>query len=180
MHRLMPLLLVAVFALAACGGEDPTLEAPEGDGTDTTDTTDEADEPGDTAEDAPEDAGDYDVSDQPADAQAMFAAPADGDTVTMPVRVDMRAAGVEIAPAGDPVVGQGHFHVVVDAGCVPDGEVVPGPGDEAVADGYYHFGDGSSAGQLELVPGTYELCVQLADGLHQAFGGTETITVTVE
>lgn len=174
MHRLLPLLIVTVLALAACGGEDPALEPPEDDTPDTTDTTDEAD-------DTPEDTGgDYDVSEQPADAQAMFASPADGDTVTMPVRVDMRAVGVEIAPAGEPVVGQGHFHVVVDAGCVPDGEFVPGPGDEAAAEGYYHFGDGSSAGQLELEPGTYELCIQLADGVHQAFGGTETITVTVE
>ena len=177
MYRLLPLLLVAVLALAACGGEDPALEPPADDGTGTTDTTDEGGEGGDTTGDA---AGDYDVSDQPADAQAMFASPADGDSVTMPVRVDMRAAGVAIAPAGEPTVGEGHFHVVVDAGCVPDGEFVPGPGDEAAGDGYYHFGDGSSAGQLELEPGTYELCLQLADGLHQAFGGTETITVTVE
>jgi hypothetical protein len=69
---------------------------------------------------------------------------------------------------------------MVDIGCVTDGEIIPGPGEEAEADGYYHLGDGSDSRDLGLEPGDYELCVQLADGFHIAFGETQTISVTVE
>ncbi len=159
MHRLLPLLLAALLALAACGN-DPALEVP-----------DDADT-GAVGGDA--------VSDQPADAQPTFVSPSDGDVVTSPVTVEMSATGVAIVPASDPVVGEGHFHVTVDQGCQPDGEVIPGPGEAAEADGYFHFGTGASEGELSLTPGTYELCLQIADGPHRVFGGSDTITITVE
>jgi hypothetical protein len=122
----------------------------------------------------------YSVADQPADATARFVSPQDGDTVSSPFLVELAAEGVSIVPADAPAVGEGHFHIVVDIGCVDDGEFLPGPSDEATAQGYLHFGDGSTERELELEPGTYELCLQLADGVHQAFGATDTITVTVE
>jgi hypothetical protein len=123
---------------------------------------------------------DYDVSQQPDDAMARFVTPADGDTVTSPVAVDMAAEGVEIVPAGIPAVGEAHFHIMVDIGCPDAGDLIPGPSDEATAQGYRHFGTGVSNAELELEPGTYELCLQLADGVHRAFGATDTITITVE
>ena len=123
---------------------------------------------------------DYDVSQQPTDAAASFVTPSDGDTVGAPVQVGMAAEGVDIVPADAPVVGEGHFHINVDIGCVDEGEVVPGPSEEATEEGYLHFGDGSTEAELDLEPGTYELCLQLADGVHRAFGETHTITVTVE
>jgi hypothetical protein len=131
-------------------------------------------------DDTPDAGEDYDVSQQPDDAAAMFAAPQDGDTVTSPFQVEMTAEGVEIVPAGEPVAGEGHFHINVDIGCVPEGDFIPGPSDEATAQGHRHFGTGVTEAELELEPGTYELCLQLADGVHQAFGETHTITITVE
>ena len=124
--------------------------------------------------------GAYNLADQPSGAAAMFVTPQDGDTVTAPFAVEMAAEGVMIVPAGPPMVGEAHFHIMVDIGCVDDGALIPGPSEEATAAGHRHFGTGVSAAELDLEPGTYSLCLQLADGIHQAFGATETITVTVE
>lgn len=165
MRRLLPLLLVALLslALAACNGDvDDVID----------DVT--------TDEDPTEADPDYDLEDQPDDAQAEFVTPADGDTVSSPVTVELSATGVTIEAAGDPAVGEAHFHVGVDTGCVEDGEVVPGPSDQAEADGYFHLGDGSDSTELELEEGTYDLCLQLADGAHRVFGGSDEITITVE
>jgi len=128
-----------------------------------------ADEP------APED---YSVENQPA-AAASFVSPSDGDTVTSPMTVVLAADGVDLVPAGIPAIGEGHLHVMVDIGCYETGESIPGPSEQDEAAGRFHLGDGSESRQIELDPGTYELCVQLADGVHTAFGATQTITVTV-
>ena len=70
--------------------------------------------------------------------------------------------------------------MLVDIGCYDSGEVKPGPSDGDAAEGRFRLGDGSDLREIDLEPGTFELCVQIADGVHQAFGPTETITVTVE
>ena len=156
MRRLLTLMVVPLLALSACNGDD--------DAPDDVDAVDE----------------DYSIEDQPDDAAASFVSPSDGDTVSAPVEVELAAEGVELAPAGPAVVGEGHFHVMVDIGCYDEGENIPGPSDEDEAEGRFHLGDGSDSRELDLEPGTYELCVQLADGLHVAYGDTETIEITVE
>jgi len=125
------------------------------------------------------DSTEYSVEDQP-DAAATFISPTDGETVTGPLVVSLAAEGVELVAAGIPVAGEGHLHVMVDIGCYEAGEVIPGPSESDEAEGRFHLGDGSDSRQIDLAPGTYELCVQLGDGIHQAFGSTQTITVTVE
>ncbi|TVP69748.1 MAG: DUF4399 domain-containing protein [Nitriliruptor sp.] len=126
------------------------------------------------------DAEDYSIEDQPDDAAARFVSPSDGETVTSPFTVELAADGVELAPVGAPVAGEAHLHVMADIGCYETGELIPGPSDEDEAEGRFHLGDGSDSREIDLEPGTYELCVQLADGIHTAYGDTETITVTVE
>jgi hypothetical protein len=171
MRRAVPVMLLPMLLLAACNGDDADLDAPEANDAEDTEDAEDADD----AED-----GDYSVDDQPADAVASFVSPSDGDTVSAPVEVELAADGVELAPAGAPAVGEGHFHVTVDLGCYDEGEVIPGPSDEDEEEGRFHLGDGSDARTLDLEPGTYELCAQLADGVHTAFGQTETIEITVE
>ena len=122
----------------------------------------------------------YDVSQQPANAATMFVAPQDGETISGPVAVEMAAEGVNIVAAAAPVAGEAHFHIMVNAACLATGETIPGPSPETTEQGFRHFGTGVSTAELELEPGTYELCLQLADGAHVAFGTTQTITVTVE
>ncbi len=152
MTKITALLAVLLLALAACADEEA------------------ADEPA---------SDEYNVEDQP-DAQASFVSPSDGDTVSGPFTVELAADGVELVPAGIPVVGEGHLHVMVDIGCYDSGEIIPGPSEDDEAEGRFHLGDGSDSREIDIEPGTYELCVQLGDGVHQAFGSTETITVTVE
>ena len=174
MHRLLMLLLAGLLVLAACA-DDTEEEVAETDDDAAEEEVD--DDHGDAADD------DYDIAEQPDDAAAMFVSPSDGDTVTSPFEVELAAENITLAPAGDPVIGEGHMHVVADVseyGCFDDGEVVPGPSDAAEEEGIFHLGDGSDSREIELEPGTYELCVQLADGPHRAFGETEVIEVTVE
>ena len=107
-------------------------------------------------------------------ASSSFAAPADGDTVSSPVPVEMAAEGFEVAPAEGATEGQGHFHIMVDTDCVAEGETVPS--DET----HLHFGDGSTSTEVELEPGEHTLCLQAGDATHSAFGATDEITITVE
>jgi hypothetical protein len=165
MRRTLPLLASLLLLLAACGDDA---------GTDAGDAA--LDEEATATED---DGSEYDVAEQP-DAAASFVSPEDGETVTGPVQVELAADGVDLVEAGGPAVGEGHLHVMADIGCVDDGEIIPGPSDEHEEEGYFHLGDGSAERELDLEPGTYELCVQLGDGTHVAFGDTETIEVTVE
>ena len=120
------------------------------------------------------------VDDQPDDAAARFVTPEDGDTVSSPVEMEFEAEGVDLAPAGEAVVGEGHVHVLIDRECFETGETIPGPGEAQEEEGIYHYGDGQSEGEIELEPGEYDLCLQLADGPHRAFGETDEITITVE
>jgi hypothetical protein len=160
MRRSVAFVAVLTLGLAACGDDNGDAEGADADA-------------------VAEDTGEYSVTAQP-DAAATFESPSDGDTVTSPFTVELAAEGVELVPAGAPVAGEGHLHVLADIGCYETGEVIPGPTDEDEAEGRFHLGDGSDTREIALEPGEYELCVQLGDGVHTAFGETETITVTVE
>lgn len=168
LRRSMAVVAVLMLGLTACGNDDVGAvgDAPE-DGV-AEDATEEIIEP-----------EEYTVTAQP-DAAATFISPSDGDTVTSPFTVELAAEGIELVAAGEPMAGEGHLHVLADIGCYETGEVIPGPTDRDEAEGRFHLGDGSDTREIELEPGEYELCVQLADGVHTAFGETETITVTVE
>lgn len=103
-----------------------------------------------------------------------FSSPQDGATVSSPVKVSMQAFNYKVEPAGDIVEGSGHFHIMVDVGCMEAGEVIPS------TDGYNHFGKAQLETELELEPGEYTLCLQMADGAHVATELTDEITITVE
>lgn len=163
---LFPLLVCLLMVAAACdtGGDDPVMEG------------------GDDAEDAEEDetGNGYAVQDQPDDAGIFFTSPDAGATVESPVEVEFEVEGVELAEAGEPATGEGHAHVLVDQGCPDPGETIPGPSDDAEADGIFHLGDGSSTIELDLEPGDHDLCAQLGDGAHRAFGATDELRLTVQ
>lgn len=162
-RALLPLLVGLLVAAAGCdtGADDPVLEGDPAD-------TESADDDG------------YAVEDQPDGAAVFVTSPDAGATVGSPVELEFEAEGVELAEAGEPAVGEGHVHVLVDRGCPELGEAIPGPDEEAEAEGIFHLGDGSSTTDLELDPGEHELCVQLGDGAHQAFGATDELQLTVE
>lgn len=107
------------------------------------------------------------------DGEVSFAEPSDGASVGNPVKVRMEATGFTVEPAGEVREGAGHFHIMIDAECVPPGEVIPND------DSHRHFGQGQMEAELTLQPGEHELCLQFANGAHQALDATETINITV-
>ncbi len=101
--------------------------------------------------------------------------PDDGAEVASPVHLEMAAEGFTIEPAAQGVrEGAGHFHVMVDVGCVEPGQPIP-----VDTPGYNHFGMGQTEADLELAPGEHTLCLQAGNGGHIATDLTDEVTITV-
>jgi hypothetical protein len=100
--------------------------------------------------------------------------PEDGAEVTSPVRVTMETDEIDIVAIDDADPDDGHFHLMVDVGCVDEGEPIP-----VEEEGYNHYGDGSTSDELELEPGDYDLCLQVGDPGHIALDMTDEISITV-
>jgi hypothetical protein len=109
-----------------------------------------------------------------APASVRIVSPADGATVTSPVKVTMAATGFAIEPAGPPRPGAGHFHLMVDVDCLAPGAPIP-----VGTDGYNHFGKAQTEAELVLPAGTHKLCLQAGDGTHLALRLTDEISFVV-
>ena len=112
----------------------------------------------------------------PAGARVFFVSPADGATVTSPVKLVFGVEGIDIKPAGDLTPSTGHHHLIIsDDPQMPAGMVVPS--DET----HIHFGKGQTEAEVPLAPGPHKLTLQFADGNHVSYGEplAATITVTV-
>jgi hypothetical protein len=116
---------------------------------------------------------------QPEGRRVFFVQPADGATVTSPVRLEFGAQDFTIAavPEGTPADTRpdlGHHHVAIDADCLPAGTPIPR------AAPWVHFGDGSNVIDMQLPAGTHRLTLQIGDDLHRAIEGLcATISVNV-
>jgi hypothetical protein len=93
-------------------------------------------------------------------ARVFFVSPADGDTVSNPVRVVFGIEGMSVVPAGDDSLHSGHHHLLIDTG-LPDPSL-PIPKDNR----HVHFGDGSTEAEITLEPGEHSLQMLLGDHLH--------------
>ena len=112
-----------------------------------------------------------------ADATVFFISPADGDTVSNPVRVVFGIEGMEVVPAGENAPHSGHHHLLIDTGLPDLG--LPIPKDAQ----HVHFGDGSTATEITLEPGQHTLQMLLGDHLHIPHDPplvSDPITVLVE
>jgi hypothetical protein len=105
-----------------------------------------------------------------------FVEPKDGATVTSPFKVKFAVQGMDVKPAGDMTANTGHHHLLINAGAVKAGEVVPA--DET----HIHFGKGQTETEVKLPPGNYVLTMQFANGLHQSYGSgmSNEIKITVK
>ena len=105
-----------------------------------------------------------------------FVVPAEGSTVSSPVKVEMAVSGMEVEPAGELKDGKGHHHIIIDGSFIPTGTVVPADSTNI------HYGKGQTETTLDLAPGEHTLTLQFADGLHQSYGEewSKTISITVE
>ena len=116
--------------------------------------------------------------------RVFFVAPEDGAQMSSDhdVEVEMGAENYPISaiPEGfdaetdTPRADMGHYHVGINTGCLPVGEIIP------QGQGWQHFGDGSNAYTLQVEPGAYELTVQIGDDAHRTQEGLcETISIEV-
>lgn len=156
-------LLLSLTFLFACAGSEPA-STPPAEAPPTTSTPPAAEAP---AAEPPA------VEAPPEGAAIKFVEPADGATVTSPVKVVMGVDGMQVQPAGALASGTGHHHIIVDGEAPAVGEVVP---KDAT---HIHFGDGSTETSLELSPGEHTLTLQFADGMHRSYGPALSATIKV-
>ena len=110
-------------------------------------------------------------------ASVFFISPADGETLTNPVRVEFGIEGMDVVRAGENQPHSGHHHLLIDTG-LPAMDL-PIPAD----DHHVHFGDGSTSTEITLPPGEHSLQMLLGDYLHIPHDpplASEVITITVE
>jgi hypothetical protein len=114
----------------------------------------------------------------PAGAMAYIIEPADGATVSNPVRVVFGLKGIGVAPAGVDRNDAGHHHLLVDTG-MPAELGLPIPNDEQ----HRHFGGGQTEVELTLTPGQHTLQMVLGDHLHIPHDppiASSVVTITVQ
>lgn len=100
----------------------------------------------------------------------------DGATLKSPFALEMGVYGMEVEPKGAPREGYGHHHLLINDDFAPEGTVI------VADDTHIHYGGGQISDTVTLVPGTYKLTLQFADGMHVSYGEkwSKTINVTVE
>ena len=95
-------------------------------------------------------------------AKVKIAAPANGATVSGPVKVVLQATGVEIVPATDERSGTGHHHLFVDHDLTPVDDTTP-----RGVTGILHLGRGQTEFVLDsLAPGPHRVIAVVANWKH--------------
>jgi hypothetical protein len=108
-----------------------------------------------------------------------FAEPADGATVTSPVKLKFTAQNFTIAavPEGEVTTvrpNTGHYHLAIDTECMAPGIAIP----KGV--NWIHYGKGDTEVETQLSPGTHKLTLAIGDDKHVTIEGLcKTITVNV-
>ena len=101
--------------------------------------------------------------------------PADGATVSSPVKVCMSVKGVEVEPAKNGVnKGKGHHHILVDVGLPAD--LSKPIGKDA---NHIHMGDGSTCKEIKLSAGKHSISTLFAKGNHVPYDPPLTAKVSV-
>jgi hypothetical protein len=93
-------------------------------------------------------------------AEVYIIEPADGATVSNPVRVVFGLKGMGVAPAGVNHPNTGHHHLIIDAPAPPPGKPIPAD------DRHRHFGAGQTETRLILLPGKHTLQLVMGDHVH--------------
>jgi hypothetical protein len=158
-------LLLACAILAACGQPPPPATPP-------------APAAAPPAAAAPAAPATFARKPAPAGATAYIIEPADGATVTSPVRVVFGLKGMGVAPAGTDRPDAGHHHLLIDAG-LPADLGLPIPNDDT----HKHFGGGQTETSLTLAPGKHTLQLLLGDHLHVPFDppiASSVVTIEVQ
>jgi len=97
------------------------------------------------------------------DAKVYIISPADGATVSSPVRVQFGLSGMGVAPAGIDKARTGHHHLLINRP-LPSGEELEYS--LPAEDGLRHFGGGQTEVTIDLPKGTHRLRLLLGDHNH--------------
>lgn len=101
--------------------------------------------------------------------------PANGATVSSPVKICMVAHSVTVEPAKKGVHdGKGHHHILIDSDL--PGDLSKPIGKDAQ---HVHMGDGSTCKSLNLEPGVHVIRALFAKGNHVPYNPPITATVIV-
>lgn len=157
LRGLLAWTMVALFGVGACGGGEPA-SAPASESVESVEEVLPTATP-----------------------RVFFRAPRDetDHPTEIPLGLTFGSENFEISPVPEevdsPREGLGHYHLGVDAECLPAGEIIP------AADPWIHFGDGSDGMELQLEGGEYRFSVQIGDDEHRTIEGLcETITIRME
>lgn len=114
----------------------------------------------------------------PKDARLYIISPANGATLSSPVKVMFGLSGMGVAPAGVQADNTGHHHLLVDTDIPADtSQALPS------SDKVLHFGKGQTEASIELAPGQHTLQLVLGDFLHRPLVpvlASAKITITVK
>ncbi|MFQ5481529.1 MAG: DUF4399 domain-containing protein [Nitrospinaceae bacterium] len=104
-----------------------------------------------------------------------ISAPANGATVSSPVKVCLQVVGVQVEPAKKGVnAGRGHHHILVDAGLPQDLSKPIGKDAQHI-----HMGDGSTCKEVKMGSGQHVIRTLFAQGNHVPYNPPLTATVIV-
>jgi hypothetical protein len=110
----------------------------------------------------------------PAGAKVFFKNLKNGQTVKSPFTVVMGVKNIKVDSAGNIVGGEGHHHILIDAGdSIAAGQVIPKDAQ------HLHYGKGQESATITLPPGKHRLTLQLADGIHRSYGSNLSATIEV-
>lgn len=112
-----------------------------------------------------------------AEEKVYFVEPKDKAEVKKTFHVKMWVEGRKLCVAGAESADKtcGHQHILIDAGPVPAGQVIPADAT------HLHYGKMQMETDLTLTPGKHKLTLQFADFAHRSYGEklSQTIEVTV-
>lgn len=113
----------------------------------------------------------------PDGARAYIISPADGATVSSPVKVQFGLDGMEVVPAGTDKANSGHHHMLIDTAAPAMDKPIPKD------DNHVHFGKGQTESMVDLKPGKHTLQLMLGDKAHVPHSPpvmSDKITITVQ
>ncbi|MDX1490933.1 MAG: DUF4399 domain-containing protein [Pseudohongiellaceae bacterium] len=118
------------------------------------------------------------ISEAPADAQAYFISPQDGETVGQTVKIVFGLKNMGVAPSGVDRANTGHHHLLINTDELPDlSQALP------ASENVMHFGGGQTETEITLEPGVHTLQMVLGNFAHVPHKNpvmSEKITITVE
>ncbi|MBK8970326.1 MAG: DUF4399 domain-containing protein [Hahellaceae bacterium] len=98
----------------------------------------------------------------PSGAEVYFISPAEGSTVSNPVKVQFGLKGMGVAPAGVEKENTGHHHLLIDTDPASLDMNQPLPATDLVR----HFGGGQTEVELTLPAGDHSLQLLLGNFMH--------------